>query len=190
MKKCGFTDIISLTEGIFMGIEFYIAQGISVINGVLAVIMMQFKNMRHILIFQIICNLLTASSYFLLGGLSGAGICIIAIVQSVVMFIYNIKKVAPHKVVIAAFVLLYIGCSVFYYRSFIDIFSAIAAVCFALSVVQAKASMSRLWYQFNPICWIIYDIYTMAYGNLALHIVVGLSTFIGILRNDIKKKSE
>lgn len=168
--------------------EFFIAQGISVVNGILAVIMMQFKSMKKILTFQIICNLLTASSYFLLGGFSGAGICIIAIIQSVVMFIYNIKKINPHRIVIFAFIALYIGCSAFYYNSLIDICSALAAVCFAMSIVQTKASMSRLWYLFNPLCWLIYDIFTKAYGNLVLHLAVFISTLFGIIRNDILQK--
>lgn len=168
--------------------EFYIAQAISILNGILAIIMMQFKSMKNILIFQIICNLLTASTYLLLGGLSGAGICIIAIVQTVTMFIYNVKKLPPHKAVIAAFIALYIGCSAFYYSSFIDIFSALAAVCFAFSVVQTKSSLSRLWYLFNPLCWLIYDIFTRAYGNFVLHLVIFVSTFIAILRNDVKRK--
>lgn len=170
------------------GMEFYIAQAISIINGVLAVIMMQFKSMRKILIFQIICNLLAALSYFLLGGFSGAGICVIAIVQSVLMFIYNIKKVPPHKPVIVVFILLYIGCSAFYYKSVIDIFSALAAVCFAVSIVQTKPSRSRLWYLFNPLSWLAYDIFTLAYGNLFLHLVVFISTLVAIIRNDIKSK--
>ena len=88
--------------------EFYIAQGISIVIGILAVIMMQFKSMTKILVFQILCNLLTALTYFLLGGFSGAGICVIAIVQSVTMFLYNIKKVEPHKPVIVAFISLQI----------------------------------------------------------------------------------
>jgi hypothetical protein len=45
------------------------------LTGVVAVVMMQFKDMRKILIGQILANLLTASTYFLLGGFSGAGIC-------------------------------------------------------------------------------------------------------------------
>ena len=168
--------------------EFYLAQAISIINGVLAVMMMQFKDMKKILIFQIITNLLTASTYILLGGFSGAGICIIAIVQSVIMFVYNVKKVPPHKWVVAVFVLLYIACSAFYYKTFIDIFSALAAVCYAFSVVQTKASLSRLWYLFNPLCWLIYDIFTRAYGNFVLHFVVFVSTLFAIIRNDIKRK--
>ena len=167
--------------------EFYLAQGISVLTGIVAVVMMQFKDMRKILIGQILANLLTASTYFLLGGFSGAGICLIAIVQTVTMFLYNLKNRPPHRAVSILFILLYLACSAFYYKSPVDLFSAMAAICYAFSVVQTKSSLSRLWYLFNPLCWLIYDLFTRAYGNLILHVVIFSSTLIAIFRNDRKK---
>ena len=167
--------------------EFYLAQGISVLTGIVAVVMMQFKDMRKILIGQILANLLTASTYFLLGGFSGAGICLIAIVQTVTMFLYNLKNRPPHRAVSDLFILLYLACSAFYYKSPVDLFSAMAAICYAFSVVQTKSSLSRLWYLFNPLCWLIYDLFTRAYGNLILHVVIFSSTLIAIFRNDRKK---
>lgn len=169
---------------------FIIAQIISILNGLVAVTMMQFKSMKKILAGQIISNLLTASSYLLLGGISGAGICLIAIVQTVVMFAYNVKKVPPHRWVIAVFIALYIGCSAIYYKSPIDILSAAAAVTYALSVVQTKSSHSRLWYVFNPMLWMIYDLFVKGYANFVLHLSVFISTFIAILRNDVPKKKK
>ena len=56
-----------------MNMAFYLAQGISVLTALTAMVMMQFKSMKKILAGQIIANLLTASTYFLLGGFSGAG---------------------------------------------------------------------------------------------------------------------
>ena len=167
--------------------EFYLAQGISVLTGIVAVVMMQFKDMRKILIGQILANLLTASTYFLLGGFSGAGICLIAIVQTVTMFLYNLKERPPHRAVIFLFILLYLACSAFYYKSPVDLFSAMAAICYAFSVVKTKSALSRLWDLFNPLCWLIYDLFTRAYGNLILHVVVFSSTLIAIFRNDRKK---
>lgn len=167
--------------------EFYIAQGISILTCVVAIIMMQFKSMKKILIGQIIANLLTASTYFLLGGISGAGICFIAIIQTTVMFILNKKNISVHTAVVALFIFLYIGCSIVYYKTPADILSALAAVCFAISVIQSKPSLSRIWYSFNPLCWIIYDIFNLAYVNLAMHLVVFVSVVISILRNDLKK---
>ena len=108
--------------------EFYIKQGISILTALLAVVMMQFKSMKMILLGQITVNLLAASTFFLFGGLSGAGICFVAIIQTIVMFFYNRKNKLPHISVTILFILLYIGCSVYYYKSFVDIFSALAAI--------------------------------------------------------------
>ena len=169
--------------------SFYIAQAISVLTAAAAIITMQFKSMKNILIGQIVINLLAASTYFLLGGFSGAGICFIAIAQTITMFFYNVKNKKPHKAVIIGFILLYFACSAVYYTSPIDIISALAAICFALSIVQTNASGSRIWYSINPLCWVVYDIYTKAYGNLIMHLVIFISTAAAIIRNDIMKKN-
>ena len=164
--------------------EFWIAQGLSIITAIVAVFMMQFKNLKWILLGQLTTNLLTAISYILLGGLSGGGICIIAIFQSSVMFFYNQKKKKPHLWVLALFIVAYLACSVIYYKSFIDIFSAISAICFAISVAMPSPFLSRLWYSFNPISWAIYDVATQAYGNLLIHTVVFISTVVALIRID------
>ena len=170
---------------------FYVAQGISILTALIAMVSMQFKNMRLILAGQIAANLLTALTYLLLGGLSGAGICIIAIFQSVIMFIFNIKKIKPHLAVVIGFVLLYVACSIYYFTSFIDVFSMLAAICFALSVTQEKPSSARIFYVVNPLLWMVYDIYVKAYVNLAMHAVIFISTAIAIIRLDIiRKKSD
>jgi hypothetical protein len=168
--------------------EFYVAQGISILTALVAVLMMQFKKMSHILAGQILANLLTASTYFLLGGFSGAGICFIAIAQSVVMFFYAKRQKKPHLWVVIGFMALYVACSAYYYASPIDICSAMAAVCFAVSIVQQKPAASRFWYALNPLCWLIYDLFTKAYGNFAMHVVIFISTALAFVRLDLCRK--
>ncbi len=178
-----------------MGAEFYIAQGISILTGILAAVMMQLKKMKVILLFQLAVNLLTALTYILLGGLSGGGICLIAILQSAVMFFYNKKGRKPHWWVLAIFIAGYVACSVLYYKSFVDVFSALAAICFAVSIAMNTPFMSRVWYVFNPLFWIVYDISPLAYVNLIIHAAVFISTVVALIRvDDIfrlrKKKAE
>ena len=172
--------------------EFYIAQGISVLTALTAVIGMQMKNMKGILLSQIIANFLTASTYFLLGGFSGAGICLIAILQAIIMFLYDRKQKSPPLAVIILFIMLYIGCSVVYYKHFIDVFSATAAVCYAMSITQRNPKIARLWYVFNPLFWMIYDLYTRAYGNFIMHTSIFISTAVALIRVDriFKKKPQ
>lgn len=172
--------------------EFYLAQGVSVITAIIAVFMMQLKNLKWILLCQLTANLLTALSYLLLGGLSGAGISIIAIVQSFLMFLYNQKNKKPSLIILVIFILAYVGCSIVYYKSFIDVFPAIAAICFAVSISVPTAFLSRVWFSFSPISWVVYDVATMAYGNLIIHSVVFISTAVALIRIDgifkLKKK--
>ena len=169
---------------------FYIAQGISILTALVAVFMMQFKTMEKILAGQILANVLTASTYFLLGGFSGAGICFIAIVQSIAMFVFAKKQTQVKMPVVLTFVGLYLACAWISYQSYIDLFSALAAVCFAFSVAAKNPKLSRRWYVLNPVCWMVYDIATRAYGNFIIHAVVFVSTFSAILRLDMHKKGE
>ena len=169
----------------------YIAYGFSALTAIVAVIIIQFKRMSLILIGQITTNLLTALSYFFIGGWSGSGICFIAIAQTVVMFLYDYKNVKPHLWVILLFIAAYVTCSAILFKSVFDIFSAAAAVCFAISVVQRKPFYSRMWYAADMLLWTVYDVSCAQYGNLIMHGIIFLSTFIAMIRVDglFRKKS-
>ena len=158
---------------------FWIAQGISVIAGILAICMMQFKNMKTILLFQIIVNLTASLNYLLLGGDSGA----------IVMFIYNTKNVKPHIPIIVIFICGYLSASIFNIvttRDLMELFPAIAAFCFSVSLAQKRASVFRIWGMLNPLFWLPYDIYTSSYVMFAVHFGILVSSVIAIVRLDTR----
>lgn len=165
-------------------IAFYIAQGISIITAAIAILSVQLKNMKAILVTQIIGNSLAASTYFLLGGFTGAGVSIIAVIQTVVMYFYNVNNTKPHVPVTVAFILAYVTNAVLTFGSIFDIFPAIAAVCFALSVAQTKPMAFRFFSIWNPLSWTVYDIYSRAYGNLLMHLGIFISVIIACVRYD------
>jgi len=168
--------------------NFYLIQGISILTTIAAIWSMQFKSMKGILLSKMVVNLLCASSYFFLDGFSGAGICLVAIVQSIVLYFYNVKNKETPLWVIIAFILAYIACSVVYYTAPVDLISSIAAVCFAISLVQKSPTASRLWYSLNPFLWIFYDIPTRAYGNLVMHVIIFVVAVVTIIRLDVRRK--
>ena len=177
----------------FLGVDmdsttaFWMAQGISVFTGILAIIMMQFKNMKTILLFQIIVNATASLNYFLLGGDSGAIVSALAIIQSVVMFFYNTKERKPHIPVIIGFIACYVGVSLFNIivsGDPMEIFPALAAVCFSLSLVQTKPSAFRIWGSFNPACWLVYDFYTTSYVMFCVHFCILISSLVAMIRID------
>ena len=170
--------------------EFYIAQGISVVVTILALISMQFKNLKMVLAFQIILNLLCATTYLLLDGNSGAGICLLAILQSVVYYVLNCKKIEPPIYLVIIFICLFIGCSIISYKSLIDLLPCAAATCFAISMAQKTSAKTRAFYLANPIFWSVYDIFTLAYVSFFMHFAIFVSTLFAIIRLDILKKDK
>ena len=174
---------------------FYIAQAFSFLSAIAVIIGMQCKSMKTILFWQSLGNLAVALGYFLLGGISGGLICLFAVGQGLVMYFYNKQGRKPHTSVLVLFIVISIVCSAvtaYFSRSFAEIFSAVGAILYTLSIAQQRPAASRLIYLFNPVCWMCYDVFTKAIVSFIVHLVVFVATGIGIVRVDLlgKKKAE
>ena len=166
--------------------EFIFSQICGFIVFIAAIFSMQMKNIKSALVCQLICNGLGAVTYILLDGLSGCGIYLVAVSQSVVYFIFRVKnKKAPMAVAIA-FLFAYLFCSILTYKSPIDLISAAAALTCALSLAQEKASIYRLFMLANGFIWVVYDLNVCAYTMIISHVATALSAGIGIVRFDLK----
>ena len=164
-----------------------IAELISIGVGILAIASMQFKSMTLILLFQIGCNTLISLTYALKDAMSGAGICLIAVVQTVLVFFFQKKNKTFPIYLTGIFVVLYIACSAMTAQGWVDIFSAAAAICYALSVVQTKPSVYRIFMLGNALLWTAYDITAKATIILILtHSLLALSGLIAMVRLDRK----
>ena len=168
-------------------LAFWLAQSISVIAGILAIVMLQLKNMKIILLFQVLINLITATNYFLMDGGSGMLLSLVAIIHAFVMFFYNTRQKKPHVPVTIAFILIYFGCAMYNLiikRDPMEILPAFAAFCFSMCLVQEKPSVFRIWAAFNPTFWLPYDIYTESYVMFMVHAGILISSIVGMIRID------
>lgn len=167
--------------------NFYIAQGIGIIIAVIAIASVQLKNLRKILICQIVVNTLSALNYTLLGGLSGAGVNLFAIVQTIWIYLFNIKnKPFPMTSSIGCMVV-YLAISLFSFSGFPTVLSCTAALLYALSVMQTDAKKYRVFCLFNSLVWIGYDVYTCAYTTIFTHGFLVISILTAMYRLDRKK---
>ena len=166
-------------------VAFWIAQSISVITALIAILSLQLKNMKAILVCQISANLLAGSTYILLGGLSGAGVSIIAVIQAIVMFVLKQKNIEPHFTVTLAFIAAFAAYSIWSYKSPLDLLPMGAAIFYSLSVAQKNPRRFRLFGTINPTFWLAYDIYTLALVNFLVHFGIFISGVVGIVRLDI-----
>lgn len=173
--------------------NFVIAQWVGILTTVIALVGIQFRKLNHILISQILTNLLSALSFFLLGGFSGAWICLVAILQTVVLFLFNRKPRKNERrkrtVLAVLFCLIFLAGTAYVYHGWGDLVSGTCAVIFALAVVQEDADRFRGLFLVNGLLWMVYDLSTGAYTNLLLHGLSVVSTAVAIVRFWRRKKS-
>lgn len=165
---------------------FIISQVLGIVVSASAIASMQLKNVKLILVFQLICNTLGAAGYILVGGLSGCGIYLVALVQSVLYFVLRAKNVNTPSWLAVVFVIGFLLCSVFTFKDWRDVFSAIAAVTCALAISQEKPSLYRVFMLLNGIIWMTYDFSVGAYTMIISHAATAVSALVGMLRLDRK----
>ena len=174
--------------------NFIIAQWLGIITTVVALLSVQFKRMELILIGQIVSNVLVALSYWLLGGLSGAWICILAAVQTLIIFFLdrsNLKnKNRKKEMLLVLFVMAYVIGTMIVYVDWRDIVAGVCAVLFVLAIVQSESGKLRIIMMVNALLWIIYDYKTKAYTNILTHGLELLSILIAMVRLDRKSKKQ
>lgn len=171
--------------------EFNLAFILGLLASTVALISLQLKDMRLVLVCQVICNGAGALSYILSGGFSGCGIYIIAVLQCLIFYIFRAKKIEAPTFMAYVFAVGYLICSAFTYKGLLDIISAIAALTCAFGMAQKNPSKYRLLMLLNGIIWLIYDIALPATITMALsHIITSASAVIGIVRLDILAKKD
>ena len=172
-----------------MGTAFYIAQGIGVLCIVLSMGIQQFKDIRYIQIGNVAINLLIALQYLLLNALSGAWVCMVAAVQSVIMILLNRKDNSKNlrNWINLLFCAIYIAGTCVVYTGIKDLFSCAGALFFALAIAQTSAGKYRLFNAGNAVVWIIYNIYSMAYVALINQLLKLGSIIVAVIRLDIPK---
>ena len=158
--------------------NYLIAQIIGIIVAIISFSCVQFRDKRFILAGQFLTNVLFGVSWALLGGLSGAWICLLASVQLLILHFVN--KSRPQKlfrrklIVTIIFASAYITGTCIVYKGWPDIVVCTCAMLFSLSIIQRNASRMRSVMLCNTTLWLIYDLSLSAYANMITH---GLTLF-------------
>ena len=170
--------------------EFWVSQIIGILTAVVVLIMMQMKNIRIMLILDIVCNLMGGLSYIFLDGFSGSAVYFVAMLQAGVYCIFRFKNIEPPKWLTYVCCVAFVACSLTTYQKPQDIIAAVAALTCALALVQAKPSMYRVLMFANGILWMFYDVSVGAYGMILSHALTSGSALICMIRLDFKKKKD
>ncbi len=166
--------------------NFIIGQFWGIVGLIVSVAMVQFRNLKHVLIGSILSNLMVGLSYAFLNGMSGAWICIVAAVQALVIFLINTYdlEVKKKNIISGIFAAIYVMGTIVVYQGWVDILSCMCAFLYVLAILQTEASKYRWFMLANSVLWILYAITTGAYINIITHGSVLLSVIISKLRLD------
>lgn len=166
-----------------------LAFSISTVALILEIAIYQFRGMRAIVIGQCILNFLIFFTLVLGNGVSGAAVCIIATIQTfLVYWMYQRKEKEVSVWFTLVFIACYIIASVITFKEFVDVLPIFAAVLFAISVVQSESWKYRLIILVNSLMWLAYNILISSPVPLvAAYVIAVTSIVVGIVRLDIKK---
>lgn len=165
-----------------------IPQILGLVVSLFAILSMQLKNVRYILVCQLLINGIGALTYVLQDGFSGCGIYLVALVQTVLYFVFRTKNITAPKMLAGVFAVLFVACSALTYKGYADIISAVAAMTCALGIAQEKSSNYRICMLLNGLIWMAYDVTLGAYTMIISHAVTFLAALIGMISLDFKKQ--
>lgn len=160
---------------------FLIAQILGIFSTVAAILCVQARSAGGVLLGQILANGFSGLSYGLLGSLSGAWVCILASVHSVLIsFVRKFDAARSKKWILGisiVFAIAYVVGSAVTYTRWPDAISCICALLFVLTIAQEDASKMRNVMLVSMSLWVFFDISVGAYTNIITH----ASTIVSII---------
>lgn len=169
---------------------FFVAQLFGIFSTIAAILCVQARTAGGVLIGQILANGFSGVSYGLLGSFSGAWVCILAAIHSVLIsFIRGLDPVVRKKYLILVsviFALAYVLGSAATYTRWPDAISCICALLFVVTIAQEDASKMRNVMLISMSLWVLFDVSVGAYTNIITHASTIVSIITAKLRLDQK----
>jgi hypothetical protein len=170
---------------------FFIAQIFGIFSTIAAILCVQARTSGGVLIGQILANGFSGISYGLLGSLSGAWVCILAAIHSVLISFLRKMEAGRRKkwvlLISVLFSIAYVAGSALTYSRWPDLISCACALLFVLTIAQEDASGMRNVMLLSMSLWVIFDISVGAYTNIITHASTIVSILAAKLRLDQKK---
>ena len=170
---------------------FMIAQVMGILSTVAAIFCCQARTAGGVLLGQFLANGFSGLSYGLLGSLSGAWVCLLAAVHSVLISQVNKKEEQQRnkivKVISVVFAVAYVVGSAVTYTRWTDVISCICALLFVVTIAQKDAGKMRNVMLVSMTLWVIFDIAVGAYTNIITHGSTIVSLITAKIRLDRQK---
>ncbi len=166
---------------------YYIAQFVGFLGMAACFMIFQQNERKKLLLWKLTADFLWFLHYVLLGGFSGAAVCVIAMIRGTV-YLNEGKKWANKKVWICILFALNIPFVISTWNGIMSIFPTLASYTAICSFAMQKPKLTRILGIPVSAFMITYDIFTGSIAGLINESVSITSTIIGFIRHDIKKQ--
>lgn len=167
-------------------VTYLISQIFVVINYSLLMVSYQLKNRTKILVINFIALLANALSFLFLGGFSGFGMSIVAIIRNGLFLIDKnknsniITKMDIVKLLIVY--LLSIICAILTYNGIFSLMIVLAIMLYTYSIWQKNTKVFKLLGIPVSIFYIIYNIYVKSILGIVFEVLLMFSAILGLIR--------
>lgn len=155
---------------------------------VASVLIYQQKTRKNLLISKAVTDVLWIIHYFLMGGYTGAAVTCVALVREVVFFRSDWRN-KNSKLILVVFLCISAVCTALTWDG---VFSIFAMLCSMLSIVSfwiGEPKVSRIMAFPISGCMLICGVANGSVAVLINEVLVMISSVIGILQHDRKKKA-
>lgn len=167
-------------------VTYIVSQIFVVINYTLLIISYQLKNRTKILVINFVALLANALSFLFLGGFSGVGMSIVAIIRNI-LFLFDknknnnlITKTDIVKLLIVY--LLSIICAIITYNGIFSLMIVLAIMLYTYSIWQKNTKVFKLLGIPVSIFYIIYNVYVKSILGVVFEGLLMFSAIIGLIR--------
>lgn len=148
------------------------------------------KNMKKILFFVFLGNVLVATSYLLTQNWNGAVSCFIGGAQALINYFYDSKNKKLPVWLLCLYAAAFLCANLAVFTKAVDVLALIASLTFIMCVGQKNGARYRIWTIINMCLWCLYDVLNSAYGPLTTHVILLVFTVAGMVIHDRKKKKD
>lgn len=168
-----------------------LVQGIGIVATVFGLLSFQQKTQKRIVFFQLLCNVLWTTHFFLLpNALAGAMLNSIGVLRGIVFYFRTDKKWAQSPVWYGVFSALFIGAAIFSWLGGDGAWALLpmmGMLCTTVSLALHNPFHVRVVSFFSSPCWMTYNAFHGSLPGVLTEALMICSIITGILRIDIPK---
>ncbi|MBQ9945531.1 MAG: YgjV family protein [Clostridia bacterium] len=166
---------------------YYIGQALGIIVTIGAILTLQLKNKKHMLLVSAAVNILAALNILLLDSFSsGVIINLVAVIQIIFSLYHDKKETEVRTWEKILFLALYVAGGAIGISAPIDVLSIVAAIFYMLAMFQKKEQRIRIFLMGNMLSWTVYH---AVLGSTAIFAQLAgiISSVIALIRYRNKK---